>query len=792
MTLQTTDKPQTRITYQIAILIAVAVFLADMLYLFIYIQQPSWQMIAVFTNTSVLLVAVLASLLLIRQDHVARAMLLLIIAAQFSFAINTVFVTDLGITFGLGIGFLTAIVASPILPSRQIVITAVTAAVSGSVCVLMDSLAPAYRLSLPTSAKIAIPALIIVIFIISSIPLIQQYATSFRAKLLLSFIVVFLIAGIFATVTVQQQYQAAQGTAIAEATDVAESVALSVGRYPASAPDYVAQLYQNQHWAVYIVDNQMRILADPINSAQIYKTFSYDPGAEVATTLKDGQIRTFFGLNSEGQTNLDMLAVPVKAPSGNISGAAIIDYTGIYQNLQNSTSTAPRNLIAVGVVVLLMAFAVIQFIATTIADPILLLKNAAAEVGKGNLNISIPDLPSKDEIGTLSASFKNMTAQMHDLVGTLEQRVMERTSDLATANQEVSRRAAQLGAIAKVTQSIASIHDLEVMLPQITHTISEEFGFYHAGIFLLDEGKQFATLAAANSEGGQRMLQKGHQLKVGEQGIVGYVAANAVPRIALDTGADAVFFNNPDLPATRSEIALPLFLNKQVIGVLDVQSEVPSAFTQEDIDVLSTLAGQVSIAIQNARLFDETNRSLSEARTRYTQYIQGALSQAVKGKKISYQYTGASINTLNAPMETPEIETAYAMGSKVIKPAAIERKSAILTIPIKLRGDVIGVLDIRSQLKGNWDKDDIDIAEAIAERVALAVENAALLEDSQRRASKERMIGEVTSKISQSINLRNVLQTAVEELGHVIPGSDVIIQFESSDGEIRKQEKQRL
>ena len=105
-----------------------------------------------------------------------------------------------------------------------------------------------------------------------------------------------------------------------------------------------------------------------------------------------------------------------------------------------------------------------------------------------------------------------------------------------------------------------------------------------------------------------------------------------------------------------------------------------------------------------------------------------------------------------------------------------------MTIPIKLRDDVIGVLEIRSQNKADWNKDDIDIAEAIAGRVALAVENAALLEDFQRRASKERIIGEVTTKISQSINLRNVLQTAVEELGHVIPGSDVIIQFESGSG----------
>ncbi|HEY9152735.1 MAG TPA: GAF domain-containing protein, partial [Anaerolineales bacterium] len=477
------------------------------------------------------------------------------------------------------------------------------------------------------------------------------------------------------------------------------------------------------------------------------------------------------------------LVVPVRDTTGKISGAAIIDYTSILQSFQNSSSSAPRNLFMIGVVGLLIAFAVIQFIATAIADPIIVLRNAALEVGQGNLNVSIPDRTSEDEIGTLQSSFKNMEAQLRDLVGTLEQRVNERTSELAAANQEVSRRATQLTAIAKVTQSIASVHELETTLPQITRTISDEFGFYHAGIFLIDEARQFAVLKAANSEGGKRMLQRGHQLKVGEQGIVGYVAANAVPRIALDTGADAAFFNNPDLPTTRSEMALPLILNQQTIGILDVQSEQPSAFSQEDIDVLSTLAAQVGIAIQNARLFDETNRSLREARALYERYIRSALSQTVQENKIGYRFTGTGLTPLIAPIENAEIETAYSKGSTVIKSANAKKNPAVLTIPIKLREDVIGVLDIRSQSTSGWNQDDIDIAEAIAERVALAVENAALLEDSQRRASKERIIGEVTSKISQSINLRNVLQTAVEEIGHVIPGSDVIIQFQPSTEE---------
>ena len=117
-------------------------------------------------------------------------------------------------------------------------------------------------------------------------------------------------------------------------------------------------------------------------------------------------------------------------------------------------------------------------------------------------------------------------------------------------------------------------------------------------------------------------------------------------------------------------------------------------------------------------------------------------------------------------------------GEKTVSAGTGRQAAAVITVPIKLRGEVIGVLDVRVPQKRTWSTDEVDIASAVAERVALAVENASLLEDSQRRAVKERTISEITSKISSSINLRNVLQTAVEELGHALPGSDVIIQIQ--------------
>src|SRR5919108_140765 len=191
----------------------------------------------------------------------------------------------------------------------------------------------------------------------------------------------------------------------------------------------------------------------------------------------------------------------------------------------------------------------------------------------------------------------------------------------------LQRRAKQFESIAHVARTISSTRNLDVLLSQITTVISQEFGFYHVGIFLLDTAKEYAVLSAANSPGGKYMLERGHRLRIGETGLVGFVTATGKPRVAMDTGADAVFFDNPDLPETRSEMALPLHVGEDIIGALDVQSTEPNSFLQEDINILSTLADQVSIAIQNARQFEETRKVLNESEVLSRQFIQTGWQQ---------------------------------------------------------------------------------------------------------------------------------------------------------------------
>jgi GAF domain-containing protein len=363
----------------------------------------------------------------------------------------------------------------------------------------------------------------------------------------------------------------------------------------------------------------------------------------------------------------------------------------------------------------------------------------------------------------------------------LEERVESRTRELQESSAQLERRAKDFEAISDVSRSMTSIQEVETLLPTVTHLISERFGFYHTGIFTLDETGEYAVLKSTNSEGGKRMMERGHKLKVEPDSLVGYASSRGLPRVALDVGEDAVFFENPDLPQTRSEIALPLIVGAETIGVLDVQSIEPGAFNDQDVNILSTLANQVATAIQNARSFEETRRALAESDRIYQQFVEQGW-QRITGEKpnLGYQYSQAGLKPLDAPLNAP-VAGAVSTGQESAD-FTEEKPAADMAIQIKLRGQSIGVLNIRStDAAHKWDEDEIAMIQAAADRAALALENARLLEDSQRRASKERTISELSARISAATNMDTILQTAVEEIGHAIGSSEVSIRFQSQE-----------
>jgi GAF domain-containing protein len=359
----------------------------------------------------------------------------------------------------------------------------------------------------------------------------------------------------------------------------------------------------------------------------------------------------------------------------------------------------------------------------------------------------------------------------------LEQTILERTSALG-------RRATQLQAITELSESINQVQELGTLFQTTTHLIRERFNFYHVGIFLIDNDREYAIMQAANSEGGARMLARGHRLRLGT-GVVGYVAQLGQPRIALDVGSDAVFFDNPDLPETRSEVALPLKSRVGTIGVLDVQSTEAGAFSNEDLHVLTALANQVSIAFENTRLLTETRAALRQVEEVYDEFTRAEWSRAAaRAEQAGFRYQTGRIEMIEKAISTPEVVSAVETGTVIAstQTKGSQEQRHTVAVPVKLRGEVIGVLQIESNDPSKtWQPDEVGLVEAVAERAAFALENARLFQDARRRAAKERLISEATSKISGALNLENILYTTAQELERVLGGSEVLIRFQSKE-----------
>jgi GAF domain-containing protein len=387
-------------------------------------------------------------------------------------------------------------------------------------------------------------------------------------------------------------------------------------------------------------------------------------------------------------------------------------------------------------------------------------------------------------------------AELKELQITLEQRVSERTTDLEDANRRNEQRAKQFEAIAMVGNAILSIRSLEDLLPKIAELISKQFGYYHVGIFLNDVNNINTILSAANSDGGKHMILRGHQLKIGEQGIVGHTISSGQARIALDVGKEAVYFGNPELPDTRSEIALPLKIGDTVVGALDVQSTEASAFSEDNINVLSLLADQVSMAIESARLFDQSRKSLAESEALYRQYLRQAWNRLPKEQNLAgYRYNvhGAS------PIENRlQVNSTY--GSEEDTEGF---RGPRISVPLAIRGETIGTLSVQIPDENNINENQMDLINAVAERIALSAENARLFEETTRRAERERLVSDITVKIRSSNDPGSMVKIALEELKqalgatkvqlvpHTLQKSDIKQQLENrlppaNDGKIRK------
>ena len=416
------------------------------------------------------------------------------------------------------------------------------------------------------------------------------------------------------------------------------------------------------------------------------------------------------------------------------------------------------------------------YAARGITDPLSRLSKTAEAIASGKLSMNA-EVEQEDEVGALAKSFNSMTDQLRLLLEGMEHRIAERT-------REVERRSLQLQVAAEVARDASATRDLTELLNRTVNLVSENFGFYHTGIFLVDERGEYAILRAATGDAGKQMLRNGHKLVVGQnegkeqRGLVGFVSWSGVSRIASDVDIDSIHYKNPLLPDTRSEAALPLKVGNRVIGVLDVQSVDEGAFNEENVRILQTLADQLATAIENTRLFQEMSQTVHELETVYGQYTREAWtnlkSHAVesKGKPVSdYRYRGLTIETTQEP--NSEAHEALESGRTVVK---VEQDESALAIPLRLRGQTVGVVNLRFEGQ-ELPAETVNTYEEIASRLVLVLENARLLQEAQQSAKREQQINLISTQIRSSPTTDSILRNTVRELGNAMGVSRTFIQL---------------
>ncbi|GAB4532537.1 MAG: hypothetical protein Kow0063_13210 [Anaerolineae bacterium] len=475
--------------------------------------------------------------------------------------------------------------------------------------------------------------------------------------------------------------------------------------------------------------------------------------------------------------------------------------------------------------------------------------------------------------------------------------------------KDLERRSNQLQTAAEVSHSATGILNPDELLQRTVDLVKERFGLYYVGLFLIDQTGQWsgepdkwAVLRAGTGEAGRQMLEAGHKLEIGGESMIGWCVANRQARIALDVGEEAVRFDNPFLPETRSEMALPLIARGQVIGAMTVQSIQESAFSDDDVAVLQTMANQVANAIENSRLFEEQQQttSLLAERVRelnclndigrkidetpsvpeFLQWVAKRIPPAMRHPDLcvaAIEFEGQVYGAAEA-FELPcqmvqslrvsgrgagriavayreecefldedsallggiarrvsgyienrvllrqtqaalaEVETVHrsylrgrwqdylyrrgtleqstfvydqAIASDIATPAAksdseppqldMERQSTAtdgndqggrkteLVVPIVLRGQTIGVLGLEDPHGSReWAEEDKALVESVSRQLALALENARLLEETQRRAAREQLVGAITARMRETLDMDAVLKTAIREIGDAL------------------------
>lgn len=521
--------------------------------------------------------------------------------------------------------------------------------------------------------------------------------------------------------------------------------------------DLVGSLEVGEAGLAYVVDGQGNLIAardisrvlrgENVGQLDLIAEFMRDPAAadKIATD-------TFRGIDG---TNVVGTYVSLGEPDW-----AVVTELPVIEGLQPLIQST---VISGGVVavVAVLAGLVAVFLARRLAMPLLGLTATAGRIAEGEIDLQAA-LQGPTEVVDLAKAFNSMTAQLRETLTGLERRVAERTRGLMAA--------------AEVSRATTAVLALDELLPQVVELMRERFNLYYVGLFLVDESDKYAVLRAGSGQAGQQMLAQGWRLEVGGSSMIGRCVFSGLADIQLDVGEAAVRFDNPYLPKTRSEVALPLRAGGEILGAMTVQSDQEAFFAEEDITVLQTAADQIANAVRNARLFRQLEESLAAERRAYGELTREAwqdllLTQPDLGFLSNREETSPA-----GDLWRPEMRAALLNGE--MTPG---EDGATLALPIRVRDQVVGVVDGRKPDGTVWAPEEIDLLTAMTEQLNVALEGAQLYLDTQRRAARERAVAVTTARMREPLGLEDVLRVAADEIRQALSLDELVLRMVTVD-----------
>lgn len=399
-----------------------------------------------------------------------------------------------------------------------------------------------------------------------------------------------------------------------------------------------------------------------------------------------------------------------------------------------------------------------------LTEPIDSLRQAMQGVIAGNFDVPLPEINRTDEFGDLAQTFVDMRQQQQTVVQDLQARINRRTRDVETT-QEISHVA--------VTQ-----RDLNRLMDDVVALIVDRFSnIYHAQIFLLDRDNRYAILRASTGDVGKQLLSRGHRLAVGSISVIGQVTSQGEVIIARDANTSEVHRRNEFLPDTRAELALPLRVGNEIIGALDVQSRENATFDKDQVTVLQIMADQIAVAIENARLYQESIRRIrSSQQTARAETIR-SWQDYMYDQKTQRMSKQVGIET-DADMESLR-ERATSQGKAIVGDITA-RDTIPIAVPLRMRGEIIGVVAWELPA-ADYDSNKLQLAENLVERLAFSLDNARLFEQTQLATQRERLVNEISAKLTAQADVNEILHAAVREVGEALRVPQVSIRLNRED-----------